>query len=42
MVSHLTATEVPGIEPDIDLDEYEGGDAIEAMASFEGDVDWFE
>ncbi|KAJ5318978.1 uncharacterized protein N7506_011682 [Penicillium brevicompactum] len=42
MVSHLTATEVPGIEPDMDLDEYEGGDAIEAMVSFEGDLDWFE
>ncbi|CAG8119301.1 unnamed protein product [Penicillium salamii] len=34
MVSHLTATEVPGIEADSDLDDYEGGDVIEAMISF--------
>ncbi|CAG8079886.1 unnamed protein product [Penicillium olsonii] len=34
MVSHLTTTEVPGIEADADLDEYEGGDVIEAMMSF--------
>ena len=39
MVSHLTANEVPGTEADMDLDAYEGEDAIEAMLSLERDVE---
>jgi hypothetical protein len=40
LVSHLTTNLVPGIEADIDLDEYEGQDAIEAMVSLQMDDGW--